>query len=135
VRITLTTTGRQSGQPRPVELYAFPDGESLIVTGSRGGAARDPAWVLNLRAEPRARLRQGRRDRSVLAKEAQGRKRERLWRLVCAEFPLYERYQHKTARRFPVFVLEPNDDPAGRSADQRLPVDEADSPTRGGTPP
>jgi deazaflavin-dependent oxidoreductase (nitroreductase family) len=110
VQIRLTTIGRRSGTPREVTLYAFPDGDDLVVTGSRGGAAKHPAWALNLRAEPRAQVRQGRRELTVLAKEARGTERERLWGLVCAEFPLYERYQGKTTRRFPVFTLRPLED-------------------------
>jgi hypothetical protein len=41
VLITLTTTGGRSGRPRDVQLYAFEDGDDLIVTGSRGGATID----------------------------------------------------------------------------------------------
>jgi deazaflavin-dependent oxidoreductase (nitroreductase family) len=59
VRITLTTTGRRSGQPRTVTLYAWPGGDDLVVVGSMGGAASDPAWAHNLRAEPRAVVRRG----------------------------------------------------------------------------
>jgi deazaflavin-dependent oxidoreductase (nitroreductase family) len=107
VRITLTTTGRHSGSPREAELYAFPAGEGLVVTGSRGGAARHPAWALNLRADPQARVRRGRGETEVLAREVTGDEHERLWRLVSDAFPLYEAYQRRTTRRFPIFVLEP----------------------------
>ncbi|MEP7083008.1 MAG: nitroreductase/quinone reductase family protein, partial [Chloroflexota bacterium] len=40
--LTLIATGRRSGKPREVELYAFPDGERLVIVGSRGGSVRDP---------------------------------------------------------------------------------------------
>lgn len=104
--ITLTTTGRRSGEPRPVTLYAFEDGERLVVVGSRGGAPRDPAWVTNLRADPRATMRRGRQDQDVRAREVGGDERDRLWQLVTAAFPLYASYQRRTTRQIPLFVLE-----------------------------
>ncbi len=48
-QITLIATGRRSGTPREVTLYAFDDGENLVIVGSRGGSAKDPAWAANLR--------------------------------------------------------------------------------------
>jgi deazaflavin-dependent oxidoreductase (nitroreductase family) len=107
MQVRLTTTGRQTGKPRPVTLYAFetPDG-ALVVTGSRGGKADDPRWALNLRDEPKATIKVGREERSVVAREASGAERERLWALVTKEFPLYETYQRRTRRRIPLFVLE-----------------------------
>jgi F420H(2)-dependent quinone reductase len=104
--ITLTTTGRRSGRRREVTLYAWPDGDRLVVVGSWGGAAKDPAWVANLRADPRATVKRGREESSVRAKEAKGRERERLWDLVTDAFPLYASYQRRTSRTIPLFVLE-----------------------------
>ena len=105
MKITLTTTGRRTGQPRPVPLYAWEDGDRLVVVGSRGGAARDPEWVRNLRSEPRATVKQGREVREVSASEVDGAERDRLWSLVTAAFPMYASYQRKTTRVIPLFVL------------------------------
>ena len=104
--VKLTTTGRRSGTPRQVTLYAFEDGDRLIVVGSQGGAAKDPAWVGNLRAEPRATVKQGREARAVRAQEVDGTDRDRLWTLVTKGFPLYASYQRKTDRLIPLFALE-----------------------------
>jgi deazaflavin-dependent oxidoreductase (nitroreductase family) len=105
--IALTTTGRRSGRSRTATLYAFTDAGNLVIVGSRGGAARHPAWVHNLRAEPRATVRRGRAEEAVVANEvADGVERERLWQLVTAAFPLYGAYQRRTARTIPLFVLE-----------------------------
>ena len=101
----LTTTGRKTGQLRSVTLYAYPDGDRVVVVGSRGGAKADPAWALNLRADPRATIRVGKDDRAVRAEEATGNERERLWGLVTEAFPLYATYQRRTERRIPLFVL------------------------------
>jgi deazaflavin-dependent oxidoreductase (nitroreductase family) len=81
VRISLTTTGPQSGRRRTVTLYAWEDGADLVV-GSRGDAAADPAWAHNLRAEPRAIVGRGKSEDPVRAREADGDEHERLWRMV-----------------------------------------------------
>ena len=88
-------------------LYAFDDGDRLVIVGSRGGSSRDPAWAVNLRSDPRALVTVGREERSVRATEVNGSERDRLWELVCAEFPLYATYQRRTKRTIPLFVLEP----------------------------
>jgi F420H(2)-dependent quinone reductase len=106
-QVRVTTTGRTSGLARAVTLYAFEDGERLVVVGSRGGAARDPAWAANLRADGRASVKVGREERAVRATEVDGPERDRLWKLVCAEFPLYATYQRRTKRLIPLFILEP----------------------------
>lgn len=107
MQVRLTTIGRQTGNRRTVTLYAFetPPG-ALVVTGSRGGKAHDPRWALNLRDNPEATVNVGREERAVTAREASGKEREQLWKLVTGEFPLYETYQRRTKRVIPLFVLE-----------------------------
>jgi len=107
MNVILTTIGRKSGKAREVRLYAWEDGDRLVIVGSKGGAARHPAWVHNLRVEPRATLKVGREAREVRASEATGEERDRLWELVTAAFPLYKGYQKRTSRMIPLFVLEP----------------------------
>jgi deazaflavin-dependent oxidoreductase (nitroreductase family) len=108
MNVTLTTTGRKSGKRREVKLYAWPAGDRLVIVGSRGGSARDPAWVHNLRAEARATVRRGKQSEEVRAREVVGgEERDRLWELVTAAFPLYKSYQRRAARTIPLFVLEP----------------------------
>jgi len=105
--VTLTTTGRKTGKSREVRLYAWEDGDRLVIVGSRGGSARNPAWVHNLRADPRTIVRRGKATDEMRAHEVEGgEERERLWQLVTAAFPLYKSYQRRTARTIPLFVLE-----------------------------
>lgn len=104
--VTLTTIGRGSGEPRTVTLYAWDDADRLVIVGSWGGNPKDPDWVRNLRADPRATVSQGREVLDVRAIEADGSERERLWALVVDAFPLYASYQRKTERVIPLFVLE-----------------------------
>jgi len=109
VRVTLmlTVTGRRSGQPREVELYAFSDGDAFVVVGSRGGSPIDPRWAENLRADPRATIRRGTAVSAARGREVDGEERDRLWAMVCEEYPMYARFQARTKRRIPIFVLEP----------------------------
>ena len=107
MNVFLTTTGRRSGKAREIPLYAWPDGDRLVVVGSKGGAATDPAWAHNLRADPMATVEIGRELRSFRAVEVSGDECDRLWELVCAAFPLYATYQRRTERTIPLFALEP----------------------------
>ena len=106
-QVKLIATGRRSGTPREVTLYAFDDGENLVIVGSRGGPAKDPAWAANLRAKPLATVRIGRENREVRAREVEGTERDRLWELVIKDFPMYSYYERKTTRVIPLFALEP----------------------------
>lgn len=108
INVKLTTIGRKTGEPRRVTLYAFEDGDRLVVVGSLGGAAKDPAWAGNLRANPEATVRVDGEPRTVRAQEVEGDERERLWRLVVKGFPTYATYQRRTTRQIPLFVLEPS---------------------------
>jgi deazaflavin-dependent oxidoreductase (nitroreductase family) len=105
--VLLTTTGRASGRPRTVPLCTLRDGESFIVIASYGGLDRSPSWWLNLEREPRATVQLGRTTHDVVAREAAGAERERLWAQVTARAPGYLGYQRRTTRRIPVVQLEP----------------------------
>ena len=107
MQVTLTTVGRRTGRARPVTLYGWPDGDGVVVVGSRGGTSVDPGWAWNLRAHPRGELRIGKQERAVVAREVGGSERERLWAMVCEAFPMYASYQRRTERVIPLFVLEP----------------------------
>lgn len=107
VQITLISTGARSGRERRVTLYAWEDGERLVLVGSRGGSSRNPAWVHNLRAQPEVRVVRGRDERAYRAREVADDERERAWRIAADRFPMYDRYAAKTPRLIPVFVLEP----------------------------
>jgi deazaflavin-dependent oxidoreductase (nitroreductase family) len=105
--VIVTITGRRSGKPREVPLYAFPDGDRWVIIGSNAGDDREPAWVGTLRVHPGATLRIGRLVRGVRAHEAEGDERDRLWARAAADYPGYELYRARTSRTIPVVVLVP----------------------------
>ena len=104
--ILLTTTGRRSGALRTAALWAYPDGDRLVVVGSNGGSHRVPGWVLNLRARGEGEAQVLRERRLIRAHEADGEEYERLWALVNAAYPGYDAYQEWAHRTIPLVVLE-----------------------------
>jgi deazaflavin-dependent oxidoreductase (nitroreductase family) len=105
--LLLTTRGRRSGAHRTTALTYHPAASGYVVIGSFLGEPRHPGWVHNLRANPRAEVQVGRRHIPVVAREAEGSERERLWSEVVAREPSYRAYAERTGRRIPVVVLEP----------------------------
>ena len=105
--LLLTTRGRRSGTERTVPLAYLADGATFVIVASNGGADRHPAWFLNLKAEPRARVQIGRETYGVIAHEASAEERARLWPRLKEWNPFYARYELITARQIPVVVLEP----------------------------
>ena len=105
--LLLTTTGRKSGEARTVPLLYLRDGENLVVVASNGGTAEDPAWWLNLRADPEATVEAGGRKTRVRAEEVGGEEKGRLWERLLEMYGPYARYQERTDREIPVVVLRP----------------------------
>ncbi|OSC37871.1 nitroreductase family deazaflavin-dependent oxidoreductase [Mycobacterium decipiens] len=103
--LLLTTTGAKSGQPRVAPLaYLRIDGR-IIIVGSFAGSDRDPAWVGNLRANPRAHVEAGTDAFDVTARELPTAERDEIFPKVTAAAPGYADYQAKTNRVIPLFEL------------------------------
>ena len=77
--LRLRSVGRRTGKARVAIVGYLVDGPNLVIPAMNGWADPDPAWWLNLQAEPNAtvELPNGRRD--VTARAAVGDERERLW--------------------------------------------------------
>jgi deazaflavin-dependent oxidoreductase (nitroreductase family) len=104
--LLLTTTGAKSGQPRVSPLtYLRIDGK-LIVIGAFAGAAVDPAWVHNLRANSQAHVEIGADEFDVRARELPPDERAALRDRVIAAAPRFAGYRSKTSRVIPLFELQ-----------------------------
>ena len=79
------------------------------MVASNVGEDVHPGWYLNLRENPEASILISGKQQAVMAREAQGAERERLWEMVTAEDESYAEYQTWTTRKIPVIVLEPRD--------------------------
>lgn len=106
--LLLTTTGRKTGQPRTSALIYGRDGADYLVVASAGGAAKHPAWYLNLRANPEAEVQIKTQRLRVTARTATAAERGRLWRLATEYWPNYDVYQTRTSRVIPLVVLSPS---------------------------
>ncbi|MCW3030419.1 MAG: deazaflavin-dependent nitroreductase family protein [Solirubrobacterales bacterium] len=105
--LLLTTTGRRSGQQRTAPVLYLADGERLIVIGSNAGNVREPAWSLNMKANPDAEVEIGRVRRRVRARVAEGDERVELWRRMNEQYEGFDDYDARTSRDIAVFVLDP----------------------------
>lgn len=103
--LLLTTTGRRSRRARTTPLTFLRDEGDIILIASFGGSDVPPAWSVNLCSEPHAFVTIGRARTRVTARIAPDAERERLWPLITLAHPGYARYQQRTTRRIPVFLL------------------------------
>ena len=65
------------GKPHTVYLSYLPDGDSIAVVGSVGGADPHPAWYHNLRAIPEVTIQDGGRVLCRLSRAATRPRRDR----------------------------------------------------------
>jgi proline iminopeptidase len=105
--LLLAAQGRKSGKWYIWPLTYGTDGDRYLVVGSRGGAPDHPGWAKNLMANPQARIQVGDKRLDVTSTVATGAERTRLWDLMVGVLPEYARYQKKTTRELPVFILSP----------------------------
>ena len=104
--LLLTTTGRQSGEPRLLPLIYGTSESDHVIIASKGGFPQHPAWYLNLVAEPSVDLQVGSEKFRARARTAQGEERTRLWDAMVSVYPPYAEYQARAGREIPVVVLE-----------------------------
>ena len=105
--LILTTTGAKSGEPRTAVLAYRPEGEKLVIAGSKGGAPTNPGWVHNLLADPHPTIEVNNEVFPATATVlAEGEERDRLWDAHVADMPGFGEYPAKTNRVIPMIVLE-----------------------------
>ncbi len=103
--LLLHTTGAKSGMKRLSPLaYLTIDGKMLII-GSYAGAPKDPAWVHNLRANPRAHIEVGTESYDVSVRELPDDERDAAYPKVTEIAPVFAGYQANTTRSIPLFEL------------------------------
>jgi F420H(2)-dependent quinone reductase len=105
--IVLTSVGARTGKLRKTALMRVEHGGQYAVVASLGGAPRNPVWYHNLKADPHVELQDGPTKRDYTAREVSGDEKAVWWARAVETWPDYDRYQTKTAREIPVFVLEP----------------------------
>ena len=98
-------TGAKSGVTRVNPVGYLRDGGRYVIFASNGAAPRNPGWYRNLKAQPNAKIEVGGETIDVVAEEAAGGERERLFAIGAERFPTLAEYARKTDRVIPVMVL------------------------------
>jgi deazaflavin-dependent oxidoreductase (nitroreductase family) len=105
----LTTTGRQSGQERKAILGYFEDGPNLVTMAMNGWGEPEPAWWLNLQANPDTTVELTDGPRAVHGRAATPDERPRLW-AMWGQYDGEDNLASWSARRpreTAVVILEP----------------------------
>ena len=97
--------GRRSGTERVNPLVYFPDGDSMVVIASKGGAPTNPDWYHNLVAMDRTEVEVGTERFPVKVEEIVGGERDELWERIAATLPGFAEYQRNTSRTIPLVRL------------------------------
>ena len=110
--LRLRTVGRRSGKERIAILGYIEDGANLVTPAMNGWADPDPAWWLNLQANPEATVELRGGTRRVTARAAVGEERARLWAaLVGLGTAAYtDASAALRSRETAIVILEPLDD-------------------------
>ena len=105
--IVLTTRGAKSGSIRKTPLMRVEHDGRYAVVASLGGAPKHPVWYHNVKADPHVELQDGTTRRDYRAREVSGQEKAIWWERAVETWPDYAKYQAKTKRAIPVFLLEP----------------------------
>jgi deazaflavin-dependent oxidoreductase (nitroreductase family) len=99
--------GAKSGKSRINPLAYQSDDGRYVVFASKAGAPTNPDWYYNLKAHPNVTIEVGTDTIDVVANEATGEERERLYRTQAERIPQFAEYEERTERVIPVMVLTP----------------------------
>ena len=107
--LRLTTIGRKSGKERSAILGYYNDGANLVTMAMNGWAAPEPAWWLNLQANPDVTVELKDGPRAVRGRSAEGDERERLWTIFRgqSEWGDVDGYATRRPGETAIVVLEP----------------------------
>ena len=103
----LTTTGRKSGEPRVSPLLYLRHGDRVILVASQGGAAKNPMWYLNLKANPKVSIQIKDEVLALTARDATEAERTEYWPKLVEMYSSFDDYQSWTDRVIPVVICEP----------------------------
>jgi deazaflavin-dependent oxidoreductase (nitroreductase family) len=104
----LRTIGRRSGQERIAILAYFEDGQNVVTMAMNGWGDPEPAWWLNLQANPDVTIELPTGSRSVRGRIATAEERPALWaRWGHFNGQNMESWASRRSRETAVVILEP----------------------------
>ncbi len=105
--LLLHHTGARSGKSYVNPLAYQADGGRYVIFASKAGAPENPGWYHNLKANPETTIEVGTETLPVLAGEASGAERDRLYATQAERIPQFAEYEKTAGRTIPVVVLTP----------------------------
>ncbi|BBY01598.1 nitroreductase family deazaflavin-dependent oxidoreductase [Mycobacterium seoulense] len=104
--LLLTSTGARSGAQRVNPVAYFDIDGKLYIVGSAAGRDNNPAWVHNIRANPRVTVEIGSQaPKPATVRELSCDERDFVYGVVVERAPGFGEYQERTDRVIPVFQL------------------------------
>jgi deazaflavin-dependent oxidoreductase (nitroreductase family) len=106
--LRLHTVGRRSGQERVAILGYYEDGPNLVTMAMNGWGKPEPAWWLNLQAQPEATIDLANGQTvEIRGRAAEGEERARLWAKWKEQGDDVDGYATRRPTETAVVVLEP----------------------------
>jgi deazaflavin-dependent oxidoreductase (nitroreductase family) len=112
--LLITTTGRKTGLARTVPLgYVYDKGRFVVCAAPGhfdvpgGPQASQPAWYLNVKSNPQARIDIGPEQFDVDVQVLAGTERDRMWNHFTEVFPFIAEFQKRASHQIPVVVFTP----------------------------
>lgn len=103
--IVVTTRGRSTGKVRKFAVMRVEHRGEYALVASKGGAATNPEWYMNLKTNPtEVVVQDGAEPFDAEVREVTGEDRAAWWERSVAAYPPYARYQASTSRQIPVLV-------------------------------
>ena len=104
--LLLTTIGRRSGRRRTSPMMYVQGEERVLVIASNNGATTDPAWYLNLIADPHVTVELPGHEYKATAEPLTGADYDREWTAIKETFPFFAEHQERAGdRKIPVVAL------------------------------
>ena len=105
--LLLHSVGFKSGNERVTPLFYFKKDGKVIIVGSNGGNPKNPAWVKNVTLVPEIKINIKGKEVDVKAHLADEDEQDLYWPMVIETFAVWQRFQERSERQFPIVVLEP----------------------------
>ena len=106
----LTTVGRKTGKERVAILGYFDEGSNLVTMAMNGWMEAEPAWWLNLKANPVTSVETKDGTRKVRGRAAVGEEHDRLWAMWAEIDAKLDGYATRRPGGTAIVILEPMTD-------------------------
>ena len=108
--VVITSRGAKSGLLRKNPVMRVERDGKYLAVASLGGSPDNPEWYYNFVANPEVDLQDGPEAKSYRARMLDGEERVDWWAYAVQTWPTYGKYQERTDREIPIFLLEEIDE-------------------------